>query len=626
MGEYDNEEEIMQLFRDYKREQMEDLLSEDIVYDALEGVTNTWKDYIFKDWIPVVNGGHICKTPKHTKKIEEQPAVTDNYCILENVVFTLYKMKSSGDGGIHACIKGYCKLQHQHDQLIKVFTELYICTYSGKAHYCGEYCSLCVCTSGPRRDLDEKTFYGSNRNYLYGKDGTLTCPLTGVCFQQQNMISKIHIEQSGMYEFEQKRKEFQELNSIIHDNAASSNEFKRAMNQITGRVSPVPPPKGGLRLASGGLFYRKKSNKDEPDTYDMDRLVSSIKEILSAKNRTEINIKKVKRIQGQPMKMYYLTIAALKIADMLAPARLEQYEENNERKKQKLVKPWTSYFNKCCSTNEIPSVYELSEITRNEEKTLYIPPRIKLPVSFLTEFVIDYAKLCVNAWYAIITTVTPETTVDSDGNEIKAKALKSLAPPVIKSFGISHSLFKQEEERMNFDNIIANSCNFKFTEFIDAYISIIKSGLNVLLPSGDTVTVYPKDDFIDMIPNIEEEERKKGDYSTRHRRKLVANMKKKVHNAVVNTILKDNIHYNKLSPRYYEFEALDEQFFVEIKEWQKIKRKNKNHHARKKLKTVIAQMPPQSTDSQEGEGGEKEQHWQELFDLIDGNSKKRKRN
>lgn len=607
MEGYD-EEEILQLFRDYKKEQTEDLLSEEIVYGALEGVTNTWKEYIFKDWIPV-SDGHICKTPKlNVNKTKEQEQEEDNrhdnFCILENVTFTLYKMKA---GGIHACIKDYCKLQHQQDQLIKVFNELYICTYSGKAHYCGEYCSLCICTNGPRRDVEEKIYYGSNRNSLFNKDGTLTCPLTGTCFQQQNLISKIHVEQSGMYDFEQKRKEFQELNNIMNDNATENNQFKRAMNQITGRVSPVAPPRGGLKLATGGLFYRKKSNKDEPETYDMDRLIASIKEILSAKQRTELNIKKVKRIHGQPMKMYYLTIAALKIADMLAPSRLEQYEENNERKMQKSTKISNSYLNKCHSRGQIPDFDELGEIIRNEGKTIYIPPKIKLPTSFLTGFVIEYAELCVNAWYAIITTVTPETTVDSDGNKIKGRALRSLDTPVIKTNNEERTNnFRQEQERMNIENIIANSCNFKFTEFIDAYISIIKSGLNVLLPSGDTVVVYPKDDFIDMIPNIEEEERKKGDYSTRHRRKLVATMRTKVLNAVVDTILKDNIHYNKLSPHYYKFEGLEEQFFVEIKEWQKIKRKNKNHRAHKKRKPIIAQMPPQSTDSQEGEGGKKE--------------------
>lgn len=595
----EEEEEMDRLFKEYRQELKEDLLSDEIVYGALEGVTNTWKDNIYKDWIPVQNGGHICTTQKSPHQHDEQQEVNDNYCVLENVVFTLYKMKSNG--GIHACIKDYCKLQHQQDKTIKLFTELYVCTYSGKSHYCGDYCSLCVCSTGPRRDIEEKTLHGNNKSALFNKDGTLTCPLTGTCFQQQNMISKIHVEQSGLYDFEQKRKEFQELNNILNDTSVSNGKFKRAMNQITGRASSSPHG-NNLKLASGGLFFRKKSNKDEPDTYDMDRLMTSVREILSSKSRTEINIKKVKRIQGQPMKMYYLTIAALKIADMLAPSRLEQYEENNERKIQKLVKPFTSYVNKCYSRNEIPNVCELSEIMRNEEKTLYIPPRIKLPTSFLTEFVIDYAKLCVSAWYAIIITVTPETNLDSLGNEIKSKPLKSVSPSIIKSY--VDEVYKQKENKMNLENIISNSCNFKFTEFIDAYISLIKSGLNVMIPSGEVVVVYSKDDFIDMIPNIEEEERKKGDYSTRHRRKLIASMKKKIQNAVVDTILKDNIHYNKLSPHHYNFESLDDQFFVEIKEWQKIKRKNKHPHKKRKTK---AEIPSPSTNSQEGDGGKKEQ-------------------
>jgi hypothetical protein len=500
------------------------------ILEIFEAVVDTWKSEIYRNWIPISHADHFCS-------VAVSGTTAANYCILDNVIFTLYKTK---DGKNHACIKDYCTGDaledlFMHHRKVKTYNDIYVCTYSGKPHYCNDFCSICnQCNS------EIAKIYGKS---IYNKDGTMVCPLTGITFNVQKNVSKIDSEFFASYDFEDKKKDYKDYNETFGDRG----NYKMALARILGNKSQqnydpdlnVKLSKSDfsdtrhIKMHSSGVYSRKRKETDEYEFQLDEGLHQTIKNVLNSKCRTEVDIRNFRRNSRQSMKSFYLYLACVKIADLLSPSRLQQYEENNDKKTQKLIKPFTSYVNKCYQTHEIPNICELSRIMRKEEKSLYVPPNIKLPLGHQVFMVIEYAKLCVCAWYAIIThTECGRTDVGS----------------------------------------------FKFTAFVDAFMSMIKTGYSIQLSGNSIIDVYKKDKFIGMIPNIEEEDRKKGDYPSRHKRKHVSLMKKKIQGAISDTIIKQNIHYNKLAPYSYQFEGLDECRFVEIKEWQK----NKSHSKKKR--------------------------------------------
>lgn len=525
------------------------------ILEIFAAVVDIWKREIYTHWIPGLIHDHYCNA-KAVKSCEMSELFNSvNCCILENVPFTLYKTK---DGGNHPCIKGYCtdvdspvNGSYLHHTLVKNYSDIYICTYTGKHHYCGVFCEICH-TADPNSQI-----FKHYEKDIYNGDATIVCPLSGLCFEQQKHVSRIHVERECVYDFDQRKRDYKEY----MDNCVDSNNRMAyyAMKQITGgsssgasrnmydhelgrklTKSDMNEPYAGRKLtfsnenayaASRMRFTGKRKAEGEEISISMEELHDKIKGIVTSTSRNvDALIRNLRRGQYETLKNFYLTIASVKIADMLAPSRIDQYDESNRQKTQKLIKPFTSYFNKCISGNDIPNICELSAVMKNEEKTMYIPPSIKIPTGFLVRCAIDYAKLCVNAWYAII------TCSEAGRKDIGA---------------------------------------FKFTEFVETFVSMIKSGFSVEISTGLIVPIYERDTFFNMIPNIEDEERRKGDYASKHKRKHISQMKKSVQAAVVETILKDNIHYNKLRPYTYNFETLEEKYFVPIKEWQRSKKQTK---------------------------------------------------
>jgi hypothetical protein len=553
--------EILDTIEEYREQIKKEVLSKEKIFELLNFVVDTWKKEIYREWLPT-GADHMCTV--HTGDVPDKNKMNVtklgvDCCVLENVVFTVFQ---TSNGSMHPCIKNHCvelgdsvMNRHLHHKKIRTFTELYICTYSSKPHFCGEFCSICSPDSSG--SSEERRFYEKT---LYNKDGTATCPLSGVCFNLQKSVNRMNIDQNDSQEYNQRVKDFKKFSETLDQEDAR--HFRLTREAITGSGKPSSSCSRdedlGFKVSKSDFsgsraknmrvyansFFRKRS-RDEPDTMDFEFLLESVKKVLESQGRSEFNLREIRKSSYQTMKQFYLIIASLKIADILAPSRMEQYEENNEKKKQKLIKPFTSYVNKCFARSITPNVCELSAIMRDEEKTLFIPPMIKLPTGYLEAAVIDYAKLCINAWYAIVT----------------------------------QTRYGREE----------TGC-FKFTEFVDAFVSMIKTGYTVELGSGETVTIYSRDTFFNMVPNIDEEERKKGDYASKHKRKHIGQMKKRIQKAIAQTIIKENIHYNMLTPYHYDFEALEERYFVDIKEWQKNK-KNKQKRRKKVAKKEEQTVP-----------------------------------
>lgn len=535
--------------------------------DVFNYVVEIWKTQIYKEWIPL--SGHFCNVDNRGANRD-----TPGACVLDNVVFSLYTTRT---GALHPCIADYCNIDKcsiewasMHHKKVKTYTDIYICTYSGKHHYCGEFCNICKPEENGK--TDETNIYEKN---LYNSDGILMCPLSGICFKDQKYAPKFDINSMNKYDFEQNRTMYREFNETFSDDR--SNSFRKALDQIKSQPSSKPSmdddsgiktSKSDFRSSSKNLklftgFRRKRSQKDDDHILIApDDITEMIKVILTSKNRAPINLKKIKRQSSQTMKHFYLTLAAAKIADVLSPIRMVQYEENNEKKTQKLIKPMTAYVNKCYTKHESLNICKLATVVREETKTIFEPPRMMLTIGSRVIYVLDYAKLCVSAWYAIITNTTQG---------------------------------KQEPG------------SFKYTEFIDAFISMIKRGYSVDLKNGDIVTIYERDNFFAMIPSMDEEERKKGDYTSKYWRKHVATLKKRIQTAISDAIIKENIHNNMLRPYGYNFEKLEEQYFIEIKEWQKTKVQQKKKRAQesqqeseleraeKKLEQEIEEMMGLST-------------------------------
>lgn len=520
-------------FKEETKEEREFTIS---VFDS---VIETWKREIYTDWIPCVKDEHFCVVRTYNRKQKTDVHNIQDNCDIVNIPFTLFKSK---DGDYHPCIQGHCKYSKDHEfyqflhfDRLKYHDEIYVCSYSAKPHYCGSFCS--ICNRGDNREFSED--YKRYEKDIYNDDGTLSCPLTGTCFNKQKNVGTFDTERDNGFESEQFKREYRDfMDNCVDDNRKLTNVSVKAVvsgkSMNSGGFSDELGIKmgasdftkknkmkiaNGVRRSGNGNYYNFK-RKEVFNVIDnnMDGVIKSI--LQSETASVEDILRQLKRGKYQSYKEYYTVIASLKLADIMRPSKIVEHRTDNERKIQKIIKPFSSYFNGCIAKGDTPNVCELSAIMKSEERTLYNPPNINLPLGFLMSFVMDYSRLCVNAWYAIIT----QTRLGKE-----------------------------------------NPTLFKFTDFVDAFVSFMKSGYSMEISPGRIVDIYEKSKFFNIIPNVDDDERKKGDYVSKHKRKHVAQMKKNIQSAMMETILNDNIHYKLLSPYDYDYEVLEEKYFSDIK-------------------------------------------------------------
>lgn len=528
----------------------EDQLNEriDLAKKLFREVEKTWKTYIYKDWLPCVSQDHYCSVSR--SKRHNVGLCNENIgdCVLQHVPFDLYKTRN---GEYHPCIKGYCSNRYTeqeslflHYTYVQRYVELYICTYSGKPHYCGDFCSI---TSTNHLNKEEYNYY---LKYMYNSDGILTCPLTGITFGIQKGMDGTQEEELTYDRIDSMRlyKEYalnckdrptqMEKQAIKTIKKSGSDSFDKYDHELGRKLykSDFVLTRESLSCPNGlDMFekrfkgnYRKDCDEVVVTTEELHSIIEGI--ISSPKHKIDDTLNKLKRGPNQSFKEYYLVVAAIKMADILSPAKLDDSKVNSEKKSTKAYKPFISYFNKCTSEGRTPNACELSIFLKLEEKSIYTPPAYNLPNEFTTSFVIDYAKLAVQAWYAIVTVTTA-------GKE---------TPHL-----------------------------FKFVNFIDAFVSLLRTGYSVEISRGQLVSIYSQERLFAILPSPDDDERRKGDYVNKQRRKHINSVKRNIQTAIFQTVVKENIHYNKISPYSYDYDSLEEHHFVDFKECQRGNKRKK---------------------------------------------------
>jgi len=190
-----------------------------------------------------------------------------------------------------------------------------------------------------------------------------------------------------------------------------------------------------------------------------------------------------------------------------------------KKKMERIIKEFGMYVNSCHQKRKAPNLCHLTRITRHLNYGIFFPPDVNIPFRLLLNLTKSYAKKCVCAWYAIIT---------------------------------------QTREGME------SAEQFHFPDFVDSFLSILKNGFQVQAGPLGMIDIYSRDDFLNMLPNTDEEEKKKGEDSSRYKRKHNAAMKKNIRFCLINAVARDGIYPSSLDPHRYNFEELDESYFVDI--------------------------------------------------------------
>lgn len=500
-----------------------------LLENCIELLTENWKKTI--NWIPGLAVDHLCLSEYALESVpsEEVEDIRIKGCDIQHIKGSVFVCN---DGSNHLCLhfNDDCKTldkntyNNLHKRKLFDIDNVYGCVKTSKIHVCGEVCSII----GSKKPTHEEIVY--YKMYSLNGDSMLVCPISGLSLGQPQQKSIQDLDQNALWEMEDRRRMWD--SSFGGDNnkkyiapkyregiSTASNYGLEIMKNINMHTASQRDSMS-VRSKKEKLRY---SNPIMTNNENMDKL---IKDILY----TQIKTTNVREIldsfilvmdDSLPVKYYYRAIAAVKVAALISPHRILEYSKQQDKVSDKLGKMFSAYVSQCKEEGKIMLVQTLLEIVREDEKNKFRPHDFaSIPPETMTRFVYMHATDCVQAWYKII------SLSDEDANVIG------------KELG--------------------------FPQFVDAYLSILKSGLSIDLEDNTSVSVYQKNNFLNMIPNAADDEKAELESLFRLIKKSNNNMKRKIKKYIGIGIKEKNIHYKLYKPDSIDFEKLEEKYFIKI--------------------------------------------------------------
>lgn len=359
-----------------------DELNKSFLLNLFNTMVHKYKRNINTEWVPIK---HTCfvtdrkitrrndvyqLAPQGDEKNQTETRNAVSSCTMINIKADIYQTQG---GNVHLCMDRVCpeydtqKEDGIHTSTKTEVTQVFVCMATGKPHFCEEFC--------------EAIYDPVYKNMIVNEDGTITCPLTGLCTGYQEWQGAMRVAPESRHLFEERRILYLDWKETTGQNA--DGRWRRGKKRERIEDTEI--------IIENGIMNRN-APLDE-----------------NAGSRTKKPTKM--RNRSQSLRDYYLALAAQHVSTIISPERVKEYVNRQKENNNKQKKIFNQYDTKCIQFDKKPNICEVMRMM-NAVKPLYIPPDISnIPQVMLTQMIYKYSKLCVCMWY-IIRTETQEGAKD----------------------------------------------------------------------------------------------------------------------------------------------------------------------------------------------------------------------